>query len=317
MSNKLVSIIIVTCGKKDYLRACLESIVAQTYPGLETIVIDNSLNHKTSREIEQSYPEAKIHISPRNLYYCEALNKGIAMSRGGFILCLNDDVVLEKRFVEEALKGFAVDKRIGMVSGKILRQDALTIDSTGLFLSYWLTAQERGYSAKDRGQFENEGYIFGVNGAVAFYKREMLEDIKEDDEYLDCDFHIFYEDLDVSWRARRKGWQGYYVPKAIAFHVRGGTVRSQEGTGRPFARKYLNDNLHLDLIKNRYLAIIKNESFIGFLYHLPGILLYEALAWGYILFRRPRLIKIFLSGLKYLMRALRKRKLYHLFFSRR
>jgi len=42
------------------------------------------------------------------------------------------------------------------------------IDSTGLFLTPWRTAKERGYGDKDRGQFGKEGYIFGVNGAVAF-----------------------------------------------------------------------------------------------------------------------------------------------------
>ncbi len=50
-SNKIVSIIIVTAGANDYLKACLDSIKAQTHSGLETIVIDNSLNGSFTHSI--------------------------------------------------------------------------------------------------------------------------------------------------------------------------------------------------------------------------------------------------------------------------
>jgi GT2 family glycosyltransferase len=168
MSNKIVSIIIVAGGNKEYLKSCLDSINEQTYVDRETIVIDNSLVNNFHNEFIQNYPKVRISISETNLFYSASLNKGIGMSNGEFILCLNDDVVLDKRFIEEAVKGFAVDKKIGMVSGKILRNDKETIDSTGLFLSIWRTAKERGYSLKDKEQFNLPGYIFGVNGAVAF-----------------------------------------------------------------------------------------------------------------------------------------------------
>jgi len=291
---KLVSIIIVTKGIKDYLKSCLESVKMQTHSEFETIVIDNS----------------KV-----NLFYCAALNKGIKQSRGDFILCLNDDVTLDRKFVEKALKGFYIDERIGMVSGKILRQDRITLDSTGLFLSPWRTAKERGYGVKDIGQFEKEEYIFGVNGAVAFYRREMLESIKLDSDYFDSDYHIFYEDLDIAWRAQNAGWKGYYVPLAIAYHARGGTVRVENGIGKSYARKYLNDDLNLDLIKNRYLTIIKNDSFLGFLVHMPFIFCYELLVWAYVLLYRPQLIKNFILNIRYLKSALDERRLIK--FSRR
>ncbi len=197
-SNKIVSIIVVTCGVKNYLKDCLNSLETQSYSTPEIIVIDNSLNPDFSQEINKDYPEIKLYSSPENLFYCAALNLGIDTSRGDFILCLNDDVVLDKKFIEEALRVFDIDARIGMVSGKILRSDGKIIDSTGLFLTPWRTAKERGYGLRDKRQYEKEEYIFGVNGAVAFYRRQMLEDIKIDTDYFDTDYHIFYEDLDVA-----------------------------------------------------------------------------------------------------------------------
>jgi len=307
-SNKIVSIIVVTCGANDYFKPCLNSLKAQTHPELEVIVIDNSLKPGISQEISKDYPFVKLYSSQRNLFYCESLNQGIGLSSGGFILCLNDDVILGPRFIEQALRGFDVDSQIGMVSGKILRYEGKTIDSTGLFLSPWRTARERGYGAKDIGQFTKEGFIFGVNGAVAFYRRKMLEEIKENTDYFDSSFSFFYEDLDLAWRAVCTGWKGYYIPQALAYHLRGGTARQGCGINKPFARRYLNDKLHADLIKNRYLAIIKNEKCLDFLLRLPCILTYDLAAWAYVLFFRPRQIKLFISNLKYLKSALDKRK---------
>jgi len=135
----------------------------------------------------------------------------------------------------------------------------------------------------------------------------MLEDIREDGNYFDPDFRIFYEDLDLAWRAERRGWRGYYMPGAVAYHIRGGTVRISGGAGRPFARRYLSDCLHADLIKNRYLAIIKNEFPGKFIVHLPLMLLYDFTMWAYILIFKPRLIKKIFGNLKYLKAAFIKR----------
>ena len=298
-SGILVSIVIVTSGSKNYLLHCLDSVKAQSYPDLEVIVIDNSLDADFSAKIRGSFPFIRLYSSPQNLYYGVSLNKGIGLSQGEFILCLNDDVVLDQDFIRQALKGFLVKDSIGMVSGKILRMDGLTLDSTGLFLSFWYSAKERGYGQIDVGKFEKSGFIFGVSGSAAFYRKKTLEDIKQGyRDYFDPDFRMFYEDLDISWRANNRGWRAYYIPAAKAFHVRGGSFRPENGLDAPIARKYLNDELHSDLIKNRYLTIFKDATFVGFFMHLVPIILYDFCAWGYVLFFRPKVAKIFLRNLK-------------------
>lgn len=297
MSNKRVSIIVVAYNPENGLRTSLESIRKQSHKNLEIIVIGNSM---LPTEIENSFPEVKFIQNQNNLFYCQGLNKGINTSSGNFTLCLNDDVILDDRFIEEALKGFEIAERIGMVSGKILRMDRKTIDSTGIFLSVWRTAKERGYGKTDKGQYDKEGYIFGVNGAVAFYRRQMLEEIKIGLEYFDSDFRMFYEDIDIAWRANRLGWKGYYMPKTIAYHVRGKSARIEEGIDKSCARRYLDDNLHFDLFKNRYLTMIKNESLFGFMLHLPFIIFYDISVWLYFfLFRRSMIKKVLLSAIPF------------------
>jgi GT2 family glycosyltransferase len=307
MSSKIVSVIIVTAGNNGYIRPLLDSLRSQTWNDCQAIVIDNSLDRDFSFGLARDYPEVKLCVSPENTLYCRALNKGIDQSRGDFILCLNDDVVLDNGFIENALKGFQSGEKIGMVSGKILRRDKKTLDSSGLFLSFARTARERGYGAEDKGQFNKAGYIFGVNGAAGFYRREMLEDTKLSGEYFDQDFGLFYEDLDLAWRAQALGWKGYYQPSAVAYHLRGGTARCRGGAGKKFARLYLDDVLLFALMKNRYLAIIKNESLPGFLISLPFTAFYDIFAWGYILALRWRVLALFFSQGIPVAPALRKR----------
>ncbi len=303
----MVSVIIVTLNAKEGLRLCLDSVMEQTYAPGEVIVINNAENAIPEDRFSGRKIPVRLFNAQGNLFYCQALNQGIRMASGEFVLCLNDDVTLEPGFIEEGLKGFYKHPKIGMVSGKLMRSDKKTIDSTGLFASAWRTAKERGYGVRDRGQFAKEGYIFGVNGAAAFYRRKMLEDVRENEDYFDPVYRIFYEDLDISWRAQRRGWKGYYLPRAAAYHVRGATVRKKEGIDKPFARAFLNDELHIDLIKNRYLTIIRNESIAGFILHLPFILIYELLSWGYILIFNPRLFNKFLPKVSGLKSAFNKR----------
>lgn len=308
MSNRTVSVIVVTNGTGDYLKNCLLSLQRQTYPCLDIIVIDNALNPDFSRRIIKDFPLIRLHQSQENLFYSRSLNCGINLSQAEFILCLNDDLVLDEHFVQRARETFFLDPEIGSVSGKILRPDAKTIDSCGLVLSLWRTAKERGYASRDRGRFEKPGYIFGVSGAAAFYRKEMLEEIKEGQDYFDPDFCFFYEDLDLAWRAQRAGWRCYYVPDALAYHWRGGSARLPRGIGKPRARRYLKDNLQAHLVKNRYLVLIKNESLRGFLLYLPLIFLYDLVIWGYILFFKPSQIKRFIANFAYLKCAWRKRR---------
>ena len=290
-----VSVVIVTIKAKDYIKSCLDSLLEQTHLPFEIMVMDNSSQPDFIRELNRLYPSVKIYSSTNNLFYTGALNKGIQLAQGEFILCLNDDVILDQGFIQESLEGFLIKKNIGMVSGKILRQDKKTLDSTGLFLSVWRTAKERGYGQPDLGQFDKSGFIFGVSGSAAFYRKDMLEAVKNKLDYFDPDFRMFYEDLDISWRAQKYGWLAYYVPTALIYHVRGGSFRPDSGIDKTIARKYLSDQLHCDLIKNRYLTILKNETFFSFLLHLIPILIYDLCVWTYVIFFQPKVIKLFFS----------------------
>ena len=279
----MISIIIANCNRKDLLKACLDSVRGQGFKDIEIIVIDNASTDNSVEMVGTYYPEARLIQNTRNILFCKAYNQGIDSAKGSFVLCLNNDVVLHKDYLKEALFAIGSDNKIGMMSGKILRMDKTTIDSTGLFLGRNRKPIERGYGKKDTGQYEEPGYVFGVCGAAAFFRKSMLNELKDEHGYFDERFGMYYEDLDICWRAQNKGWKAYYNPKAIAYHVRGGTAVIHKCRGA-LRLPYICDELKKRYIKNRYLCIKKNDTLSGVLINLPFMLFYELKLWSYIVF---------------------------------
>ncbi|MCX5687490.1 MAG: glycosyltransferase family 2 protein [Candidatus Omnitrophica bacterium] len=292
----MISIIIINYNRKDLLKNCLNAVRMQSFKDIEIILVDNGSSDGSSDMVRTDYPEAKLIENKENLFFCKANNQGIEAAKGDFILCLNSDCVLDRDYLKEAIISFSMDGKIGMVSGKILRMDKKTIDSTGLFLARNRKPLERGYGKLDEDQYKKSEYVFGVSGACMLAKRVMLEDIKDENGYFDETFEIYYEDLDLCWRAKKKGWKAYYNPKAIAYHERGATavVENINCFGlRPnndMLFKYLSDDLKKRYVRNRYKCIKKNDSMPDILLNLPFVLWYEIKLWLYLLYSRPGLV---------------------------
>ena len=246
------SIVAVVYNGVPFLEPLLNSLAAQTLPPDELIVVDN-LSTDGSRELlpglltSLPFP-TRLLFENVNRGYCGAANRGLRQAPGEFVLLLNQDTRLDKEFCREALKGFTGTSRVGMVSGRILRFDETTVDSLGQYLSRSLYPKERGYNTPWRSIQEEEREIFSVCGAVAFYRRAMLQEVAFQGEYLDEDFFMFFDDIDLGWRAQRRGWKARYAPEAIAFHSRSGTLSPGRKVGLFFRRPL---ELRYHLVKNR------------------------------------------------------------------
>jgi len=240
-------------------------------------------------------------------------NQAIKFAREDFILLLNDDVILEKNFVEKLLRVMNQDESIGMVCGKILRMDKATIDTAGQLLRNNRTPLERGYGQKDSGQFEKPEYVFGSCGAAVLYRRRMLEDCAISEfEYFDNEYNMFYEDMDLSWRAANLKWKAYYEPAAIAYHMRGATSKEKKPLFsfiRAYNFAWLRSELKAEVIRNRYMTIIKNDSMRGFLRNLVPILIYDFKVFFYCLIFEPRVIINNFRNIPSITKAFRKRKI--------
>lgn len=261
--HTLVSIIIVGYNAGKHLSSCLDSIYNQTYKNFEVIFVNNGSNDNTSL-ILKSYPDLRIIKNINNTGFCFANNQGIRIARGGYILTLNSDVILDKRFLAEMGKSIETN-RAALFGAKILDRDDKTIDSTGLVLSRFYRFFDRGNGEVDMGQYDKDLEIFGPCAAAALYKREMLEDIKYNGGYFDEDFFFLAEDFDLAWRAQKRNWKALFVPSAICYHAK------ERACFNDKVRQYLS-------FRNRFFLLIKNGKItfrylaIFFLYDIPRLL---------------------------------------------
>ncbi len=298
----MVSIIIITFNGEKFIKELIESINSQTYKDYEIIIIDNNSKDNTVKIIE-NFKDINLIKLDKNIGYTGGLNLGIKKSRGDIILIMNQDTKLDRYFLEFGIKGFEKEG-IGFVSGKILRFDKQTIDSTGQFLSLSLYPKERGYNKLLGKDNFKEGYIFSVCGAIALYKKKMLEDLKIEGEIFDNDFFMFFDDIDLCWRANIKGWKGYYIPEAVGYHYRSGTILSKK---KLFLSLQRDPFIQYHIIKNRYLTLIKNAKPLQLLFHLPFIL-FRDMIFIIIFFIHPSVLIKLIKNYKLFIRVFKKRK---------
>jgi len=305
----MVSIIIVTFNGENFIARLLESIFNQSYKEYEVIIVDNNSKDNTLNIINEFNTNffgsnLKLVEMGYNSGYTKALNKGIQIARGEFILVLNQDTYLDKNYIKEGLKGFK-DNKIGLVAGTILRFDKKTVDSTGQFLSLSFYPVERGYN-KNKSQLDYErGYVFSVCGAVAFYRKKMLKDLEyKKGKVFDEDFFMFFDDIDLGWRANRKNWKSVYIPAARAYHYRSGTITSRK---KVFLILKRDSFLQYHIIKNRYLTLIKNVKLSRLFLHIPFIIVRDSLYLILFLIKPVLLTKI-IKNYKLFLEAYNKRK---------
>lgn len=321
----LVSINLLAYNAEKYLNKCLGAVLGQTYPHLEILIIDNASTDKTRDYLENlpEEPNLRIIYNQKNIGFSAGHNQGIRESKGEFVLCLNQDVVLDNDFIQEAIGLFAQDKQIAAVQGKSLRwhlgsmtnkfsgyQVSHIIDSTGLVILKNRRIINRGQGDIDQGQYEKTEEIFGADGASPIYRRQALEHIKINNEYFDEDFFCYKEDVDLAWRLRLYGWKTFYQPKAIAWHAR--------TAGDSAARNYLTiikERLEISkfakylAFKNQRLMQIKNEQGRLLLKHFPWFLPKEAGSWIFVLLFERYTWRAIRDLFRQMPRAWQKRKI--------
>lgn len=304
--NELVSVTVVTFNSGRFIKRCLESILAQDYPALEVIVIDNASTDGTADILEQFESRCQIVYNEENNGFCAAQNQAIRLSSGDWVLTLNPDVLLNKDFVSNLAAAGQGEKRVGTVCGKLLTltanfdiPDEQRLDSTGIFFNPMLRHLDRGSLEIERGHYTKPEYVFGATAAAALYRRRMIEDIEIDGEFFDEDFFVYREDADVAWRAQLLGWKCLYTPHAVGYHVR---------SVLPGKRRALPAEINMHSVKNRFLMRIKNITPGVYRRNLVSITLRDLVVFACCLTRETSSLKAFVFLARNLGRGWEKRR---------
>lgn len=111
----LVSVVLPAFEVEDYVGECLESILAQTYPRLETIVLDDASSDGTAEVVARYEDRVRVVRQSENRGIYATANHGIRMARGEFVAFYHSDDVYEPEIVEREVEAFRRHPEVGAV----------------------------------------------------------------------------------------------------------------------------------------------------------------------------------------------------------
>jgi GT2 family glycosyltransferase len=195
-----VSIIVLDIDGGDMLRACLDSIAAQTLPPREVIVFDNGSRTPVAERIAFRHG---LHIfrSETNLGFAGGNNTAYRHATGDYIALVNNDVILDRDWLATVVAALDTDPKLAAVQ-TILRRDESTIDGAGIDISDGTFRQIR---APKR--------AWGVSATAALYRRKALGETIFDETLF-----AYYEDVDLCARLHEAGWRTEVLPVIKATH---------------------------------------------------------------------------------------------------
>ena len=264
----LVSVIVVSLNGKKWLEGLFTSIKVSDYPEdkLEIIFVDNGSADGSVEFVKSMFindNRLEVIANATNLGWSPANNKGMRIAKGEIIVCVSNDMIVEKSWIKEIVKVMQADDSIGMVQcNSISMWDRKTPDSGMNYLdplgySYGYAASNKNYEV-----FFAEGMAFGI-------KQEVIRKVGVFDDY----FFMEYDDMDLSWRVRLGGYRIFYVPLAKVYHARGGTV------GATYFQRVNNVTWYT---RNHLVTLIKNYELKTLIRLSPEILTVEFIKIGYL-----------------------------------
>lgn len=252
-----ISIIIPNYNGRNYISACLDSLFKQSLIPFEIIVVDNASKDESLKIVER-YKDVRLIKLDKNYGFSKAVNKGIKAAKGDYVVLLNNDTEVDKDWLLELVNCIEKDDKIFSCSSKMLRyHERDKIDDAGDEYNILGWAYKRGDGASIEKYNSNEP-VFSSCAGAAIYRKKVFEEIG----YFDENFFAYMEDVDVSYRAKIKGYKNVYCSRAIVYHIGSATSGS----------KYNSFKVRLAARNNIY-VVYKNMPFIQLVINLPFLLL--------------------------------------------
>ena len=287
-----ITLIITNWNGSKLLRKCLptvlEAVRFDRHHCYEVMVIDDCSNDNSLGILADEFPEVRTEQTPQNLGFQEANNYAVKLAESKIVMPMNNDIKLDPKALHYLAQHFD-NKDIFAVSGKIFAFDQTT----------FLYGNRGGYFQKghfhlyEKPPEDDSQTLFACGGAFMVNRQKYL-----DLGGFDSMYHpLYYEEIDLSYRALKRGWKVHYEPQSIAYHKVQATITRQEKLRR----------ISLISARNNYLFIWKNildrSMTLTFLFYIPLFLLRD-------LFRlKSRFWIAFYMALKRLPRALKGRSI--------
>ena len=247
-----VSIVIPTWNSLKWLPECLEGVFSQTFEDFEVILVDNGSSDDTLAYVQHHYPQVRIHTFGTNRGFAAAVNAGVQLARGEYVVLLNADTHPRPEWLAALVRVMdSGPPAIGCLASKMLTMaDPTIIDAAGDLLSWYGSTRKRGHG-RPAEEFTEIDDVFSPCGGAALYRRSFLDEVG----YYDERFFAYLGDVDVGLRGRLLGYRCLFVPTAEILH-------HGHGAGIPQGRyvRFITRNRLLLLTKNLPLRLLLQHA---------------------------------------------------------
>ncbi|MBR5688999.1 MAG: glycosyltransferase family 2 protein [Prevotella sp.] len=228
---KKLTVVIVSYNVKDYVCQCLLSLRrALRDIDAEVCVVDNHSGDGTVDFLREKFPEIKVVASPHNLGFARANNMAIRQTESEFVLLLNPDTFVGEQTIRQSLDFMDEHAEAGGLGVRMLKIDGSdALESrrglpTPMVAFYKMVGLCARYPKHRRfGQYymgylswDEAARIDVISGAYCLLRRKALDEIG----LLDEDFFMYGEDIDLSYRLLKGGYENWYLPSKI-LHYKG------------------------------------------------------------------------------------------------
>ena len=233
MKPPFCSVIVLNYNGEKFLKKTLESVLALDYSksDYEIIVVDNASKDKSAEIIHElarpngplltyevkNGPSISSILLQKNIGFAGGNNIGIKQANGKYVTLLNNDCTVDKNWLKELVGVAEKDEKIFAVNSKIYLGNTNKIQNAGIRIFANGYAQDIGAIPnnkiqdyeEDRGQYDKEREVDAACGAAVLYRKSILDKIG----LLDGSFFLYYEDVEISERAKNKVTRLYIHPR--------------------------------------------------------------------------------------------------------
>jgi GT2 family glycosyltransferase len=209
-----VSVIVLTWNGRRFLEACLDAVERQQGVDHEIVLVDNASTDGTVDFVREQFPGVRVVALAENLGFAGGNNVGAQHAVGRDLVFLNNDTRVAPGWLAALCAGTDEPSGFVLASSRVVyMHDPSILDSAGdgVFTSGGAFKHFHGQSV-DRAPEDRE--VFGVCGAACLVRRTVFEELGGFDE----DFFASHEDVDLSYRARLRGYRCRYIAGAIVHH---------------------------------------------------------------------------------------------------
>lgn len=258
--SKVISIVILNWNGRELLEKCVPSVaraVEACGRDIELIVADNRSGDSSLEYLRSSFPGIRLIPLKENLGFAPAMNIAILQARGDIIIGLNNDVIAEEGFIAPLTRHFERGDDVFAVAAKMLLWDKKTLNFGRAVGDFNWGFFRRQFEESD----SDCNALYACGGAFAVSKDKFLELGGFDEDML-----AFWEDLDLCYRAWKRGYRTVYEPASVVYHKFHGSYRKVCSQAR--IREISGENYFLFTLKN----IHDNRLFLTHLFFIPALL---------------------------------------------